>query len=121
MTQATDDPGPHRPGHVVGDVVPDEQHLPDRALRGGDHQFVEERFVLSYIQRVGDQSHLEHLMHACQLQRRPAGLRRGRISGQHKPQPQPGQLMQSGSGFRVYAFLADHMIFAIGTDRAAVM
>jgi hypothetical protein len=32
----------------VGNVVPDQQHLTGRALRGGDHQVVEQGIVLTY-------------------------------------------------------------------------
>jgi len=46
--RACPNPGPHRPRDVVGNVVPDEQHLTGRALRGGDHQVVEQGIVLTY-------------------------------------------------------------------------
>jgi len=41
---------PARIGPVMswGNVVPDEQHLTGRALRGGDHQVVEQGIVLTY-------------------------------------------------------------------------
>lgn len=67
--QARLHPRAHRPGHIVYEPVPDEQHLASRALRGSNDtsRKTEDRFP--DIQRIRDETHREQLVHTRRLRR----------------------------------------------------